>query len=153
VDTFLSNLRPITHTKRFRGAEKAGGPHRYTAPAGGGKTPEGGWFVTSGGRAGERGLERSKGLFSEVPNPPLARFADRVCFAQAALRSDGTAKDAASGTLASIAKRPSTMSAGFHEGRGPPIKGAPRPEPQTLADSQNPVQVDRASTWTLSNME
>jgi hypothetical protein len=73
--------------------------------------------VTSGGRAGEGGLETSKGLFSQVPNPPLARLADCASFAQAALRSDCTGKDAASGTLASIAKRPSTIRAGFHEGQ------------------------------------
>jgi hypothetical protein len=77
-------------------------------------------------------LEKSKGFFSEVPNPPLARLAGRVGFAQVALRSDCTGKDAASRTLASIAKRPSAIRAGFHEGRGPPIKGGLRPEPQTL---------------------
>ena len=53
----------------FRGAQERAAPHRYTAPAGGGKTPKGGWSVTSGGRAGEGGLEISKGLFSQVPNP------------------------------------------------------------------------------------
>jgi hypothetical protein len=100
----------------------------------------------SGGRAGEGGLERSKGLFSEVPNPPLTRLVDRVRFAEAALRSDCTGKDAASGTLASIAKRPSAIRAGFHEGRGPPIKGGLQPEPQTLADPQSPGQGARAST-------
>ncbi len=77
-------------------------------------------------------MEESEGFFSQVPNPPLARLADRVRFAQAALRSDCTGKDAASGTLASIAKRPSAIRASFHEDWGPPIKGALRPQPQTL---------------------
>jgi hypothetical protein len=36
----------------------------------------------------------------------------------------------------------SVVHAGLHEGRGPPIKGGLRPEPQTLADSQSPVQGD-----------
>ena len=73
ADPFLGALR------------KRAAPHRYTAPAGWGKTPKGGWFVTSGGRAGEGGLERSKGLFSQVPNPPLARLADGVSNASGGL--------------------------------------------------------------------
>jgi hypothetical protein len=82
------------------------------------------------------------GFSVRFQTPPLARLADRVSFAQAALRSDCTGKDAASATLASIAKRPSTIRVGFHEGRGPPIKGGLRPEPQTPVDPQSLGQGD-----------
>jgi hypothetical protein len=86
-------------------------------------------------------LEYQKG-YSVRFHPPLARLAERVSFAQAALRSHCAGKDAASGTLASKAKRPSTICACFHEGRGPPIKGALRFGPQTSAPR---------STWDVSS--
>jgi hypothetical protein len=40
----------------FRGAQKRAVPHRYTAPAGGGKMPKGGWFVTFWGESGRGGV-------------------------------------------------------------------------------------------------
>ncbi len=91
----LCPCRPL-----LRGALKAGGPPTATLhpPAGAKRLKAAGVCDFSGGRAGEGGLERSKGLFSQVPNPPLARLAGCVSYAQAALRSDCTAKDAAPGT-------------------------------------------------------
>jgi hypothetical protein len=107
--------------------------------------------VTSLGGERERGVWRNQEGFSvRFQTPPLARLADRVSFAQAALRSDCTAKAAASGTLASIAKRPSAIRAGFHEGQGPPIKGGLRPEPQTLAYQRSLLRRDG---WHVDGLE
>ena len=60
--------------------------------------------MTSLGESGRGGIGDIKSAFQSGSKPPLARLADRVCIAQAALRSEGTGKDAASETLASIAK-------------------------------------------------
>jgi hypothetical protein len=54
----------------FRSAQKRAAPHRYTAPAGGGKTPKGGWFVTSLGGERERGVWRNqKGISVRFQTP------------------------------------------------------------------------------------